>query len=259
MQLFKYNSKGFTLVEVLIALGIMSMASFYFMKSMDNSLKGINYIEDKISYIQVKGLLERYFSDHSVCLNSLVGKTPTEELTGIYGEAGKPLIIKDEERDKIKIVRLVLTNPNSLSATMSGFVKLNLSIARTREGGGPANFPTLKVDIPVFLDNLGKIARCAPYDLNGAQYTLNPAQLYEYISYAGPSDCTDITGNSSVQFFFNSACSRWCQQSCASVSSLTCKSVNAGPVRPIIHHGGGFVSECDPISSPQIVQCTCIN
>ncbi len=256
---FRLKQKGFSLVEVLVAIGIMGAASFYFMQSLNNSIQSIGYLEDKLSYLQVKGLIERYFSDHAVCANSLVGRTPVEDLPGLYGQAAVPILLKDEKREKIKIDRLFLTNPKSIAPSASGFIKLNLSISRLRTGGGPISFPTLLVDLPVFLDGTGKISRCAPYDLNGTQYILNPGQLYEYIGPTSSTSCFDIVGDSTVSFYFNSACSRWCQQSCTSTAGGHCKSVNAGPERPIIHHGGGFVSECNGGVTPHIVQCTCIN
>lgn len=67
------NNKGFSLVEVLVAVGIMSVMSFFMMDMISNQNKAIKTTQLSMDINEAQNQLQRYLLDADICTSSLTG------------------------------------------------------------------------------------------------------------------------------------------------------------------------------------------
>lgn len=163
------NQKGFSLVEMMIVVGIMSVAMLGFSQFFLNQLQALNYVEDKQSYLEFRKRIFDLLADTTICTQSLqtVNKPSpnTPSPFEVKDDGGQVLYSGTNQAqstyDKIAIKSIEITTPVSIANNTSTDVDLDIRTQRLRSGGGPLEFSPITAKIKVQVDGSGQIVSCA--------------------------------------------------------------------------------------------------
>lgn len=169
------NEAGLSLVEVLIAVSILTSVILGFMSFMNHETQSISYLEDKLSQINLENDLRLQLSNPTDCASFLGNeKAPntsgTADITNslnrtalskIFQVNGNQILYDKLKIDKISLEGSSLTSPNS-----AGLLDLVVYPSRVRTGGGPSALHPIKIKTFVSVAGGYKIMSCTPEDEN---------------------------------------------------------------------------------------------
>ena len=254
----KIDEKGFSLLETLIVAGILAVLGLGIISTLNISLGTISYLNDRVEFLEFRSLLLKVYDQPQSCTNTVVGQSLSSVDFPLKDGANNTFAtLGDLSTDSgLRVIGTSLSNPTGIPNGGSGNIQLVIAVERKEGGGGPKAFKPIDIDLPVVLNATGTISNCS-FETNS--YNIPITQLNLYISsFDTLSSCINIVGGSEY-FIANTACSRFCNQSCVSVGAYTCKAINAGPVRPAYSHKSGLITECNSLTTPHSILCSCFN
>jgi len=157
---------GFSLVELMVTVGIMGVVTMGMMSMMQNQVKTIQYLEDRMAMMNLRNELALNLQSAAVCEATLKGVRITDnpQEIEIVGKNGAPLLSSVDEKMKqfetILIDKITVMNidvPNNLG---NGWVEFKATARRTRTGGGPETFRPAVYRTRVMADSSGTILSC---------------------------------------------------------------------------------------------------
>lgn len=112
--MFKLNSKGMGLTEVLMAMGLLGLASVAFMKLQENMTRGQITSEAKMGELEIKRIVSNALLDRTACLQTFQNKNIGQSVTAILNSVGAPLyeVGKKYEGQNIEIQEIRTEDKN---------------------------------------------------------------------------------------------------------------------------------------------------
>jgi len=164
----KTNNLGFSLVEVMVVVGIMAVVSLGSATFIMNQNKAISFMEDRISRISFEQELSIAMNDRTSCLNA-IGKNPLKKGESrpvrIENELGKVLFDPQANENTFEMLRLSeaqVTNISVKGPQSVGEVEISILVERMREGGGVQRLRPVTARFPVSTNNTGQFKNCYP-------------------------------------------------------------------------------------------------
>lgn len=172
-----FNQNGFSIASVVIAMSIMSVITLGVTTLIQNSMKSVTYIEDKLSAINLQNELNMDFSDSRVCKNTLknlkvVSEGEDQVVPAIKSSNDRIVYKAPTTYDRLNIDRILLENVNVAAPNTTGRMNLSLNLKRQREG--VADLKPVTVPLSVVTDGTGRIASCVA--LGSEEDGNNPAK-----------------------------------------------------------------------------------
>ena len=158
------NQKGFSLIETVATLGVMTIVSLGHLNVMSNMNSSIAYLEDKLEAVDTAREVRMTFTDAS-CTRSVLGLQAPQKGQVIdmadlkTTTAGKPLKTGDQ-KGQLKIGQIQLKNISIEGNDSSGLAEIIIPLQRKRKGGGPSNFKPIVIPFNMHTDDEGKITHC---------------------------------------------------------------------------------------------------
>ncbi len=181
---------GFSLIEIMVATTILAFMSVTIADVIVSQSKNVSYLEDRVSYQNLKQQLSEIFSDSSVCIDTFQGfaipnigvdsasrnkiSNPTKVFYDLTSDA-------TNQYDELKIDSVKVRNVSVAGPSSSGDVKILIGIKRKRKGGGGEMFKTVELDRVVDVNASKKIINC-----------IDPNAVTEDI----PGECITMSSNS---------------------------------------------------------------
>ncbi|MCM2277764.1 MAG: hypothetical protein NDJ89_06780 [Oligoflexia bacterium] len=161
----KWNSSGFSLLEVLVAGSLMIFMAMAGASAIQNQAASIGYLEDRLSRTELEKEVGFLVTTKESCENSLNG---TQVISGAHNVS-----LRDRNNavrfsptgstatyDKLKIASIQLVDKNIGAANSAGVAEVVMSVSRTRKGGGPSGPFELRVPVLVATDAGGRVSGC---------------------------------------------------------------------------------------------------
>jgi len=151
------KEKGFSLVEVVIATGIMSVVAIGMSNLIQNQSQSISFLEDRLSKNDVKVFVTSKLSDGDGCTNTLLNNNVLAKgniinLSSLKDKDNSDFIVIGDDDlgvyDRLEISEIELENedvPLSLNAT--GMMKLRVFVTRQRASAGPLELAPVEIDV----------------------------------------------------------------------------------------------------------------
>lgn len=175
------EQQGFSLVEVLVALSLLSIVGLGFGTMMSENFKQMAYVEDKNSMHQLSTEIQRILTDGTSC-KSAFGSTRLPAPNGkanvsIY-DNGKVRFARtgnSSKYDKLNIGNIQVTNVDASLARRVGRMKVTVNVERQRSGGGPKVIKPLEQTIRVAIN--GSTNPQNPYGLTACEDEKKPVMV----------------------------------------------------------------------------------
>lgn len=154
----RINQKGFSLVQIMIAMGLLGVISVGIMQVMKTGSKTQTTLETSFELTSVLGQIERNLTSPTACEATVKDKSLGDALTAINdydsdGETIKPLYSVNQDIGKIKILSIKIDT--AISTTSDGGLT-NIIIDFDRASSGKREVfggKTFSKKIPIFVDN----------------------------------------------------------------------------------------------------------
>lgn len=172
------QNDGMSLIEVVVALGVMTAMMMGFMSMINNQSKATSYLEDKLSRVSLETELRMQFTNPDYCTNLFKGvpaalknqnrgdvlgliKTPSqiETLRKVFVQKNNKIDYDQLELHQVALDNSTVTGPNS-----SGTMDIVFYPNRRRTGGGPVSLQPIKIKSQVQVDGSSNIISCQPED-----------------------------------------------------------------------------------------------
>jgi prepilin-type N-terminal cleavage/methylation domain-containing protein len=142
------NNKGMSLIEVLVAVGIMSIMSFFIMDMVSNQNKAIKTTQHSLDVNEVQNQVQRLMIDSETCKNTLLGYTFTTgvdvPITGIKkSPTGTPILSAGSAIGGVIIDSLIVRRVSDSDLELS----INLKKSNTSTSFGGETFKPRKVNL----------------------------------------------------------------------------------------------------------------
>lgn len=142
------NNKGMSLIEVLVAVGIMSIMSFFIMDMVSNQNKAIKTTQHSLDVNEVQNQVQRLMIDSETCKNTLIGYTfPTGvdvPITAIKkSPTGTPILSTGSAIGGVVIDSLIVRRISGPDLELS----INLKKSNTSTSFGGETFKPRKVNL----------------------------------------------------------------------------------------------------------------
>ncbi|MCM2323959.1 MAG: prepilin-type N-terminal cleavage/methylation domain-containing protein [Oligoflexia bacterium] len=159
------GEKGFTLIEVLIAGGLLLTLAMAGTSIIVRQTANITYLEDRMSKADLEREILYLLDSPQACVNSLAGRhillgAKGVELKDQSGTVRFSASGTTARYDFLKITALEVRNKSIAAASQSGVAEVAVTFERLRKGGGPAGPFHLAVPVLATLDVAGKIDTC---------------------------------------------------------------------------------------------------
>ncbi|MBT3585213.1 MAG: prepilin-type N-terminal cleavage/methylation domain-containing protein [Halobacteriovoraceae bacterium] len=193
------NSKGFSLIEIMIAVGLMSVISLGVMHFMENQTKSANTMETKMEANSFLMEFQNYLTKAGVCSNSLKGLTlPSDEEGEVEFDELKSPIGKTKYQtgkrfpSNIILEKMTLSNFEAENtAGDMGSMELTLHFRKPKMTYGNKIIKK-KINIEVLKDDSGKILNCGPPGLMVLNPTISVEEIQKIVNENnGGSPATD--------------------------------------------------------------------
>lgn len=180
------NSKsqsGFSLVELMIAVSILSVILYGTMSVFKNQMHNLKVYENKLSKLQLEKDLDLLLRDTVSCNMALsfpiTFSDPTNSVFNnfeIKDKYGATLLTYDVSSSKntydhLKMESIVLTNPNNILPNGSGIAQL---IVFMKAENHNLSLAPIEIPVGVSLDASGKVNACSSGGLGGSWASMPP-------------------------------------------------------------------------------------
>lgn len=205
----KLQNKGFTLVEVLVASSVLLIAGLALGSLIVNQARQVSYLEDRMSYQNLKEEINQLLNDPVACKNSL----ETVKVPNVLGNVTKgaltlksqsnqllfdPSNPKKNSYDRITISKISLKNDNVGMGDVNGEGVLQIEVKRQRTGLGPDEFAIIEKPVYLEVNPARAIQSCSGTDPNLIPTATPCLKSYSSLSAASgsaaiPSTAKQIT------------------------------------------------------------------
>ncbi len=184
------RTKGFTLVEVVVVMGLLGIVTLLSFTVISNTLKSTNFSEDRLSKVLFTQSVQSVLADYQACRNTLngvnVGALGSDQNLNALRDKLNNIVYStsgaSDSFENLNIERIRLVNRDINAGSQFGRVSLFFHVERERKGGGPAQFVTDPIDIRVVLNPAtNTINGCATLGNAGG-----PSQILKF-SEVGPT------------------------------------------------------------------------
>lgn len=165
-----HTNTGFSLVELLVVVGIMSVVMFAMLSMVESQRKSLTVFENKISAINLEKNVSVLMSEATSCTSALTFPITFSNPAGsVYNDIelkdkfGSLFLSADttsvkNKYDKLDIKNIIFTNPNTIAASSSGMAEIMIYLKSSQ-----STMPLEPITIPieVQLSAAGQITDCA--------------------------------------------------------------------------------------------------
>lgn len=144
-----YDEKGFSLVQVVVAMSVMSVMGLGLTNMIQNQARSVYYLEDQMSHQNFKKELESLLMDNAICGSSLNGKNLPTTLVSVAPASGTDFTIinssgvvlfnpadsNKNSYDNLIINDIRMQNLDIVNPLVGGNVNLQISLGRKRGSG----------------------------------------------------------------------------------------------------------------------------
>ncbi|WP_291516471.1 hypothetical protein [Bdellovibrio sp. ArHS] len=287
----EFDERGQGIVQLLMAFGLLGFLATVSASVVVNQQREFQFLEQKANSLDLKNQLMLTFQNPDLCTCQLnpdltvdnwndanlrfnanredgseslnlrrirAGCSPTDGIIVRENQVlSSGLII-----DKVQVTDLRPTSYVDLAGNkLEWMAKLTVSFKpeSSRRALKPISF-----EFPVQVDtSKPKVARtvssCVSANASVVGYVVQISTLNQYMPASSPAISCPEVANGPHYFFANTACSRWCRQDCSAEMSASgaCRATNAGPEYPMFRFTTGVLSECNAVSGPPSIRCTC--
>lgn len=134
----KLNEKGFSLIQVMIAFGMIGGLSLLIMRTMVNARKSQKHIETKNNEQQTFAQIASYIGTQSICDAALIGFIPGETFNSLQfniSGLGTKLTKGEELGNTNLLVEELQILPNPVSMGSNGLYEVTLQVRLKRKDG----------------------------------------------------------------------------------------------------------------------------
>lgn len=167
----KLRQTGFSLVEIMMAAGMMGILSLGVMHLMTNQQAVLNHAETRTGELEIINQVRSLLADREVCLANLEGLRIGDELDHFIGAVGSPLYSVGQRysQNGLKLESIEVQSDQLPSGEALGTAELSFTFERLRQSSGPPKV-TRSVAILVKQGPDGRIQDCYS-DVDGAIMT----------------------------------------------------------------------------------------
>lgn len=160
--------RGFSLIEVMIVVGVMSIVTLGSARFIIGQSKSIAFMEDRIEWLSLKTELGHIMNDRNHCaalINNMVLPKNEAKPIKIENELGRIIFdpsLQENTFGHLKLSNGQIRNINIEGPQSVGEVEVSINVERKRSGGGPQILKPVTVRFPVATNNTGQIKSCFP-------------------------------------------------------------------------------------------------
>lgn len=168
------SHRGMSLVEALIAIGLLGGAALGFMKLFDNANKGHKTSEIRMEAMEIRRLISTTLMDKEACEQTFINKKIGDPVDAIKNSAGSNIFEsgKSYSNNQIKISSMTTVDRNQVNSDGSRIIDLVIKHEQAK-GKGYSQLKDARFVLNVVTDENGVIVGC----FNDAQQTIKQACL----------------------------------------------------------------------------------
>lgn len=157
------NNSGFSIVEIMVAAGLLGVVSLGAMQMMNNVQKGQATSETKLEELELRRVITTILTDKTACLNSLNGVNVGSTFEQIRNSANTVVFEKDGiyGNGTVRLRNMIVMDKGVTYADGTRDVNLIVGLQKVKQmalGGDVVNF---KLDVRVLADSAtGPITGC---------------------------------------------------------------------------------------------------
>jgi len=189
-----HNEKGFSLIQIVIAAGLMGMLSLYMLKMQQNQMMNQNKILMDTEILQFMNKLNGFFDRSEYCEKNLMGKSVIDaegfELLKFEAPNGRTLFEKGQlygnrtfELESIQKSDFFFDTKDK----RSGNLTLTITLKKHKKSFGSDHIKK-KLDLMVYLDEDGVINSCSSNSFSGvgagANTNIKTEDIRDVVSWA---------------------------------------------------------------------------
>jgi|GEM_PF-4006154 len=166
----KCSEKGFSLIEVIMAMTIMAVVSLGFLNMIEGQLQAIAYMEDKMEKVEIERQVRQFISNTANCSSNIKQKITANNNTSykIQALTPAPTALKpnppaafstDEMIGKLQIGQISFKNKDIAVPNSSGVITLIVPINRQSDQG-LTEYAPVEIELNATVDNNFQISGC---------------------------------------------------------------------------------------------------
>lgn len=155
------NNHGFTLIEVIVAAGLLSALTFGVISQMQTMSKGQVTAETKMEELEIRRMVSSGLTDKLACQRTLVGKNIGDAITDINNAAGQSVYKVGEAYGNNTLKLASITTEDTGETFSDGTRSVNLLITFEKMKKTSLNLKTTKINMRVKAPSAaGLISEC---------------------------------------------------------------------------------------------------
>lgn len=163
-----YNKeKGFSLIEIIVAAGLISFLSLVIATLISDQRSAIVGLEDQLTKIQTIRSIEDILRNTSSCQNSLQGVSipaalnAKVNLANFKDNLNNVFLSSNTNNNNLRVGQMSLTNISIGAPNSTGTIQLEVPFSRIRPGMGLKEFRTYTTVLTVDVDGAYNITSCS--------------------------------------------------------------------------------------------------
>lgn len=160
MKSLRKNRDGFSLVEIMISVGVLGLTMLAFSNLIQSQMKSIAQLEDKLSAVDMENLVNRLIASEDSCKNSFVdlNLAVDAEAASIKDAKDNEIISKRLGFDRLSISKISVKPTSIAPGGGVGYAQLRIELASSRS---PASIKPIEKEITVTTDASRRVVTCA--------------------------------------------------------------------------------------------------
>jgi prepilin-type N-terminal cleavage/methylation domain-containing protein len=185
----KTKPNGFTLIEVIISVTLLSFVSLLFADFLFQQKKSIFELEDQLEKVEIVRNLETVFRNGLACQQTIAGAivpaVGSTNITDIKDNSGAVLYSSNTIVNNLTLGQITLTNDTVPGPSSSGFVDISIPVMRTRPG---TYFRNIDMKINVTVNAARAVTSCSSTASLAGYYSCDCTSWYWRGSVISPAD-----------------------------------------------------------------------